>query len=72
MKDTLVTHFGFAPADVVMLSEEEGTKKPELLPTRANIEREFKHLATVSGPVGRRGGHPARRARGQQPENHRP
>jgi hypothetical protein len=48
MKTTLVTHFGVAAENVVTLSEAEGAKKPECLPTRANIAREFKKLAESS------------------------
>jgi hypothetical protein len=50
MKTTLVTHFGVPEANVMILSEAEGEKKADRLPTRANIEREFKRLAEIARP----------------------
>jgi hypothetical protein len=47
MQDLLVKQFHFSQADVVVLSEQQGKDRGEkFLPTRANIEREFKALAT--------------------------
>ena len=48
MKRLLVDRFGTDPSNIVALWEEATTA--ELLPTRANIEREFRRLAEVSGP----------------------
>jgi hypothetical protein len=46
MRDLLVKQFDFPPGNIVTLSEQQGKEKGErLLPTRANIEREFKALA---------------------------
>src|SRR4051812_11601312 len=48
MAKVLTGQFGFEPANIVTLSEANGQKDAKLLPTRANIEREFKQLAAVS------------------------
>jgi Caspase domain len=45
LRDLLCEKFGFAREDIVILSEIEGKKDPQLLPTHANIERECKKLA---------------------------
>jgi Caspase domain len=45
MRDLLLKHFGFRPEDIVVLAEHQG---PDRLPTRANIEKEFKRLATAA------------------------
>src|SRR5262245_59603050 len=47
LKDVLTRRFKFPDDDyhVRVLTDEHGTKRPELLPTKANIEREFKRLA---------------------------
>ena len=70
-RDVLTKHFGFKDSDVVTLSEAAGTADPAKLPTRANIEREFKRLAAEAKPGDKvfvaMGGHGS-----QQPENDRP
>ena len=43
MRRLLQKQFQFAPADIVTLTEEEGTEARR--PTRTNIEREFHQLA---------------------------
>jgi uncharacterized caspase-like protein len=50
MRTTLVKQFGFAEENIVTLSEADGAKDAARLPTRANIEREFKRLAEASKP----------------------
>ena len=48
MKQTLMRYFDFTEKDIVTLSENAGAKELESLPTRANIEREFRRLAEVA------------------------
>ena len=71
MRQTLADKFQFRPADIVTLSEADGTADPAKLPTRANIEREFQRLAATAAAGDTvfilMGGHGS-----QQPENHRP
>ena len=50
MRDLFRDRFGFKAEDMALLTEETGAKDEKLLPTRANILREFDHLAAVSGP----------------------
>jgi S1-C subfamily serine protease len=47
MKSILNGQFGFRPEQIVTLSG--WPEQPELRPTRANIEREFKRLADIAG-----------------------
>lgn len=46
----LRSKFKFPPANIKLLTEEDGEKDEANLPTRANIERAFKELARVSQP----------------------
>ena len=68
MKSTLTNAFAVPPEHVVVLSEADGKTKADLLPTRANIVREFKRLAEVTQAddevIILLGGHGS-----QQPEN---
>ena len=49
MRKLLIEKFQFSPEQVVVLSEQQGKERgKDLLPTRANIEREFKRLALVA------------------------
>ena len=50
VRQLLLDKFQFNPDQVVVLSEAEGKKSRERLPSRANIEREFKRLALVARP----------------------
>jgi hypothetical protein len=45
MRETLEQRFRFKPENITTLSEERGQQDPRLLPTYANIEREFRNLA---------------------------
>jgi hypothetical protein len=47
LRHVLTSYYGFAPADVVSLTETE--QVPSRRPTRENIEREFHRLAEVAG-----------------------
>lgn len=50
IRELLVNRFHFKADDVVTLSEAEGkTRGAMYLPTRANIEREFRRLASAAG-----------------------
>jgi hypothetical protein len=68
MKTMLVKDFAVPEANIVTLTEGDGAENPKLLPTRANIRREFERLAEVTRPgdevVILLGGHGS-----QQPEN---
>jgi hypothetical protein len=48
MRDCLMKEFGFAADRILVLSEDEGKKRSERYPERANIEREFKRLAEAA------------------------
>ena len=48
MKQTLTKYFQFTEKEIVTLSENDGEKNKDSLPTRANIEREFRRLAKVA------------------------
>src|SRR5262245_11476643 len=50
MKATLVERFQVPPENITTLSEVEGEKNADRLPTRTNIEREFKRLAELTRP----------------------
>jgi Caspase domain len=51
VRKLLLDKFQFGPDQIVVLSEAEGKNKgKDFLPTRANIEREFKRLALVVKP----------------------
>ena len=45
MRELLIERFSFSSESITVLSEESGSSAPLLLPTRANIEREFLRLA---------------------------
>jgi hypothetical protein len=69
VRELLVKKLRFSPEHIVVLSEAAGCERGEsYLPTRANIEREFKRLARVAKPgdqvVIHMAGHGS-----QQPEN---
>src|SRR5207248_7044693 len=49
MRKLLIDKMQFSPEQIVILSEQEGSRRgKEFYPTRANIEREFKRLARIA------------------------
>lgn len=48
MRELLIDKFSFPADRIVVLSEEQGRNDPLLLPTRANIEREFLRLGQAA------------------------
>lgn len=77
VRDLLMKQFAFSPDQIMTLSEKEGeTKGADRIPTRANIEREFKRLAKVA-KAGEQvfimlGGHGSQQPEGDNPDDPEP